>query len=117
MIGLLHLVGFGGAIGAVARHLVGEWLPGYRFPIATVAVNVGGSFLLGLLTFADVGDQVLLFFGVGACGAFTTYSTFSVETVQLWERGERLRAAVYAIGTFLACAIAVGFALGLVTLV
>lgn len=111
-----HLLGTGGAIGAVVRYAVGLWLAHDRFPVATFAVNVVGSFALGTVVFAGAGNDVLLFVGVGACGSFTTYSSFSVETVRLWEDGSRTRAGIYAIGTLLSCLAATGLAALLVTL-
>lgn len=103
-----HVVGTGGAIGAVLRYLVGLYLPSERFPFATLAVNALGSFALGLLTFAGTSGDLSLLLGLGVCGSFTTYSSFSVETVRLWETGSPLRAGIYAAGTFLACLLAVG---------
>lgn len=103
-----HLVGTGGAIGAVLRYLVAQVLPSDRFPFATLSVNVLGSFLLGVITFGGAGSDVLLFVGVGICGSFTTYSSFSVESIRLWETGSKLRAVIYAGGTFIACVLAVG---------
>jgi len=105
-----HLVGTGGAIGAVLRYSVGLWLDSERFPFATLAVNVLGSFLLGLVVFLGPGENATFFLGTGLCGAFTTYSSFSVETVRLWESGDRLRAAMYAGGTLSVCSLAVGVA-------
>lgn len=92
----VQAVGLGGAVGAVARHLVGLALPGDRFPFATLAVNALGSLALGLLAFGGAGDGTMLLFGTGACGAFTTFASFSYETVRLWERGERLAAGANA---------------------
>ncbi|MFT4945802.1 MAG: CrcB protein [Natronomonas sp.] len=109
-----QLVGAGGAVGAIFRYLVGEFVPSERLPFGTLAVNVLGSFALGLVTFAAASTAVVLFVGVGLCGSFTTYSSFSVETVRLWETGSRLRAAAYAVGTFCLCLLAVGFAWTLV---
>jgi CrcB protein len=108
------LVGTGGAIGAALRYLVSAALPSEPLPVATLAVNVLGSFALAALVFAGVSGDFALLFGVGLCGSFTTYSSFSVETVRLWETGSRLRALLYAGGTFLACALAAGAAWGLV---
>jgi CrcB protein len=110
-----HLVGIGGALGAVARYVVGELLvargvDGYEFPVTTFTVNVAGTFLLGLLTFADVGGDTMLLVGVGACGAFTTFSSFSFDTVRAWERGRPLLAVGYALGTLLAAGGALGAA-------
>ena len=106
MIEPAHLVGTGGALGALCRYLVGRWLANDRFPFATLGVNVAGSFALGLLTFGSIGSDVFLLIGVGACGSFTTYSSFSVETVRFWETGDRLRAGLYAGGTLCLCLIA-----------
>jgi CrcB protein len=102
-----HLVGVGGALGAVLRHLVVEAVDADRLPFGTFTVNVVGSFALALVTVAGRGDEVALFVGTGACGAFTTFSSFSVETVRLWETGRRVRALGYASGTFVAAALAV----------
>lgn len=104
------LVGSGGAVGAVARYLVGESLPSERFPWATLVVNVAGSFALGLVVFGGVGGDAALLIGTGACGSFTTFSSFSVAAVELWESGERRLAAAHAVGNFAASAAAVGLA-------
>lgn len=96
------LVGLGGAIGALLRYGVGEAVPDGRFRLGTVTVNVVGTFVLGALTFAGAGDAVMLAVGTGACGAFTTFSSFSVDAVDLWESQGPWVAAAYAIGTLLA---------------
>lgn len=105
-----HLVGLGGAVGAVLRHVVGQRVAGAEFPTGTLVVNVLGTFVLGFVTFLGSADGVLLFVGTGACGAFTTFSSFSFETVRLWEEGDPLRAAtnglVNLVGAGLALALA-----------
>ncbi|WP_434737277.1 fluoride efflux transporter FluC [Haloarcula montana] len=80
----------------------------------TLAVNVLGSVLLGLLVTARLGDGVALAAGTGFCGAFTTFSSFAVETVQLAEDGELVTAALYAAGMLAAALVGVlvGGALG-----
>ncbi|MFC4553429.1 MULTISPECIES: fluoride efflux transporter FluC [Halorussus] len=90
------LVGVGGVLGALSRYAVGLWLPGERWD--TLVVNVLGSVALGVLTvgFAD-GAALLALFGTGFCGAFTTFSSFAVETVLLFEDGERRLAAGNAV--------------------
>ncbi len=104
------LVGLGGAVGAVARYGVGELLAHHtmadRFLAPTFAVNVLGTFVLGLLTFGGAGSEIVLLVGTGACGAFTTFSSFSMETVEVWARGERGLAASNAIGTLVGAGIA-----------
>jgi CrcB protein len=85
-------VAAGAAIGAPLRFLTDRALqrmfPG-RFPWGTFVVNVVGSFVLGLVT-ATAGPSVSAIMGTGFCGALTTYSTFSYETVRLIEGRNRL---------------------------
>ena len=95
------LVAGGGAVGAVARHalnLLCVGLLGDRFPWGTFAVNVLGCFLLGLLlhyaTVTDnISDAAKLTLGTGMLGAFTTFSTFGVQTIQVWQRAPILGVA------------------------
>ena len=111
-----HVVGTGGAIGAALRHWVYLQFSSDRFPWPTLAVNVIGSFVFGLAMFAGAGESTLQFVGIGICGAFTTFSSFSVETVQLYERGDRLLAVVNAAGNLALSLTAIGLAWGLVAL-
>jgi CrcB protein len=113
----LALVAFGGAVGAVARHLIGLAVDRESFPLGTLTVNVLGSFLLGLLVCLPGGGDVFLFAGTGACGAFTTFSSFSVSTVRLWERGDRRRAALFVAGNTLLAGAAVASAAAVATVV
>ncbi|MFB6254011.1 MAG: CrcB family protein, partial [Halobacteriaceae archaeon] len=69
-----------------------------------------GSFSLGLFTFFNLDHSLLLLLGTGVCGSFTTFSSFSFETVRLWETGEQLRAAVNAGGNLVGSGLALGFA-------
>ena len=109
-----HVVGTGGAIGAVLRHWVSVRLPGERFPWPTLAVNVVGSFCFGLVVFAGVGESTLRLVGTGICGAFTTFSSFSVETVRLYERGDRGLAVANAAGNLALALAAIGLAWAIV---
>jgi len=111
-----HLLGTGGAIGAILRYLVGLALSDDRFPFSTLSVNVLGSFVLGLVVFTSLSDEVVLFVGTGACGSFTTYSSFSVQTVQFWEGGDRFRAILYAGGTLVLCLLAAATGAGVATI-
>lgn len=116
MVNPTHLVAAGGLIGAVARHYVGEFVEreAEPFPLGTLTVNVVGSFVLGLVSFLDPGSDVLLFVGTGACGSFTTFSSFSVAVVQLWEDEERLVATTYALVNLVGSVVAIGGAWALI---
>ena len=112
-----YVVGLGGMIGATLRYGVNTWVQRRSFPLGddelplgTLAVNVLGSFLLGALTFAGAGSTSMLLFGVGLCGSFTTFSSFAVDTVSLWERNQPLLAVGYAGGNFLGALVAIGAA-------
>lgn len=90
----------GAALGAPARYLTDRFVQSRHdslLPWGTLTVNVVGSFALGLLTGLaaahDVPEAVLLTLGTGWCGALTTYSTFSYETLRLFEDGARLYSA------------------------
>ncbi|MFD0313199.1 fluoride efflux transporter CrcB [Streptomyces flavalbus] len=98
------LVVAGGMVGAPLRYLTDRAVQSRHdsvFPWGTLTVNVVGSLLLGLLTGAAVAgaadSHLLLFLGTGLCGALTTYSTFSYETLRLAESGARLYAAANAL--------------------
>lgn len=90
------LVAAGGAIGAVLRFSVGQIVDSSQFPYATFTVNIIGSFLLSLLTFAmpGISAETKLFVFTGLFGAFTTMSTFSLDTVKLFFDGRMLDACV-----------------------
>lgn len=105
-----HVVGTGGAIGALLRQVVSRHVDVEEYPLGTVTVNVVGTFLLGVITFVGSTSDLMLFFGVGVAGSFTTFSSFAFETVRLWETGERARAVVHAVGTFLGGGVALGVA-------
>lgn len=105
-----YLIGAGGAIGAVLRYFVYQILSSETFPVATLAVNGIGSFVIGIITFSELSTSMTLFVAVGICGAFTTYSTFAFETVGLWEDGENWVAVANAVGNIALCLCGIGIA-------
>ncbi len=111
-----HIVGTGGAIGAICRHYVYLHVSWEDFPAATLTVNVIGSFVFAIVLFAGAGESILQLIAIGACGAFTTFSTFSVDTVQLFERGDRRLAVLSAGSNLLVSLAAIGFGWLIVTL-
>lgn len=114
-------VALGGACGAVLRHLAVKLLSSQMttFPLGTLAVNVTGSFLIGLLAGSVFSDPKIsvgpkLFFQTGLLGAFTTFSAFSLETLQLWQTGQVKSAIANIALNVILCLAAVflGMALG-----
>lgn len=92
----------GGSIGAVARFLLSGWIgqrTGGAFPFGTMTINVVGSFLIGILLSTHIGTTGLLFWDVGFTGAFTTFSTFSFESVRLWEENVIRQLLAYQMGS------------------
>ena len=81
----LLLVGLGGALGATVRYLLVLLVSG-RFPWSILIANLAGSFLLGILL-VSASPGLLLFAGVGFCGALTTFSTFALDTLVLAREG------------------------------
>ncbi len=115
------LVALGAGLGAPARYLTDRIIQARHdsvLPWGTFAVNVAGSFVLGLLVGLPAGGAVLAGAGVGFCGALTTYSTFGYETLRLARDGARLYAAANAALSVAAgvgaawCGIALGGVLG-----
>jgi CrcB protein len=104
------LVGAGGALGAMLRHAVYEFVQVEGYPASTLVVNVVGSFALAALTFASAGTDAMLLLGTGACGAFTTFSSFSVDVVGLVENGRFGAAAGHALGNLIGAGLAIGLA-------
>lgn len=116
---LILAIAAGGALGAVARHLVAyqvTLLFGHGFPWGTLLVNVLGSFILGGVIEAvavswSPSEAIRGFITVGMLGAFTTFSTFSMDVVALYQRGEWMAGSIYMLVS-VALSLA-GFVIGL----
>ena len=115
------LVAVGGALGAVARWLVQEWLlpRSIIFPTSTFVINVSGCFLIGAFVAAAAGhagwpEELRLLFPIGFVGAYTTFSSYQLQLFQLIERGAWGTAAAYFTGSNLAgfAGVALGVYLG-----
>lgn len=117
-------IGIGSALGGIARFslsvFIASRVPG-TFPCGTILVNVLGSLAIGIFAaFADEAGRFSLspalrqFLMVGLCGGFTTFSSFSIQTLELMRGGQPLQAAGNVIGSVLLCLIAVwaGYQLG-----
>jgi len=117
-------VAVGGAIGSVARFWmtgVMTALTGPQFPWGTLLINVLGSFIIGLvagftLTPARVAmhPDLRIFLMTGFCGGFTTFSAFSLQTLELMQVGELVQALGYVLGSVVLCVLGTfgGWALG-----
>jgi CrcB protein len=109
-------VAIGGALGSVARFALGNAMAiavGTDFPWGTLLINVLGSFVIsffGVLTGAQarfpVNYEARIFVTVGLCGGFTTFSAFSLQTVELARTGHPMRAALYVAASAALCIIA-----------
>ncbi len=102
MVSALFQVALGGAIGSVARYLVGLWISRMTgaggFPFGVLSVNILGSFLMGVFAIwlaQRLGHGYAPFVSVGLLGGFTTFSAFSLEAVHLIERGALVHAITY----------------------
>ena len=109
MIRELMTVGFGGAAGSIVRYLLsggilaGQTLLG--FPAGTFTVNAAGSLLIGILLEASVSETLGWLLIVGFCGGFTTFSTFSADTVRLLRAGCYNAAAIYVALSVAVCTV------------
>jgi|TARA_B110000014_G_C20098514_1_gene576201 CrcB protein len=120
---LYAFVAIGGACGASLRFYVSQlvlnWL-GKGFPFATLLVNITGSFMMGLL-FQLIDNQIInisvhrTLVGIGFLGAFTTFSTFSLDTLLLLQQGELFKACLNVFLNVFSCISAAGLGLYLVS--
>jgi CrcB protein len=115
-------VAIGGALGSVARFWLANamaMVTGAEFPWGTLLINIIGSFVIsffGMLTGSSprfaVPNEMRVFVTVGLCGGFTTFSSFSIQTLELVRTGQPGRAGLYAAASVILClaACALGFA-------
>jgi len=101
------ILAIGATAGAVARYYVSIWMAdrfGIAFPYGTLLINVSGSFILGcFLTLAalrrEIGPELRLLIATGFCGSFTTFSTFTSESLALLTSGSYFTSLVYMFGS------------------
>lgn len=112
MLNLLYIA-LGGALGAVARYTLATHVHSLwngPWPVGTLLVNVSGSLCIGavfvLIERSALHPDWRSVLVIGFLGAFTTFSTFSLETVELWQSGEVLHATLYAVASTCSCILA-----------
>lgn len=105
---IILLIGAGSFLGGVARHLLGQWIQGRvatTLPCGTLVVNVLGCLAIGLVLGWSLRHQPpvewRLFLATGFCGGFTTFSTFSNETLALLREGHAAAATTYVVASLL----------------
>ena len=96
------LIALAGGLGAATRYGIGEAFRPSRYPWATTAINITGSFLLGLLVGSSLSNDWQSIAGVGFLGGYTTFSTASYETAKLTEEGRYGAALANGLGQLLA---------------
>ena len=117
-------VAIGGALGSIARYALSTWIfdvSSHKFPYATLAVNVLGSFVMGILFViivekAALPNEMRSLLMIGFLGAFTTFSTFSLDALGLWQNGHIFMSVVYMLATVILCLIAISSAIWLTRL-
>ncbi len=117
-------VAVGGALGAMARYGISIWVfqqSSHKFPYATLGVNVLGSFIMGIL-FVLIVERAALpvemrsLLMIGFLGAFTTFSTFSLDALSLWQNGHLFMALLYVLATVVLCLFAISSSIWLTRL-
>ena len=101
-------VGLGGALGAIGRYAISMIPIKTEFPFLTLITNILGAVLIGFISGMvsakqDVSQNTVLFWKTGVCGGFTTFSTFSLEAYELFEKGSTILGLVYAVVSVVSC--------------
>ena len=117
-------VAIGGALGSIARYALSTYIfdiSSHKFPYATLTVNVLGTFLMGILFVviverAAMPAEMRSLLMIGFVGAFTTFSTFSLDALGLWQNGHIFMSLVYMLATIILCLIAISSAIWLTRL-
>lgn len=107
----LIFIFLGGGLGSIVRFSIGKWigsLHSHHFPYSTLVANIAACFILGVVIGLADHKQIIsptarLFWTVGFCGGFSTFSTFSAETISLLQSGFHLSTALYVMGSLLFC--------------
>ena len=121
----LIFIALGGASGAVSRYLLANWVHSMwegKLPLGTLFVNMFGSFAIGIVFVLVVERQLIHadwrgVLMVGFLGAFTTFSTFSLETISLLEAGHLMHALGYMLASAVLCVVMAGLAIQLTRLI
>ena len=117
-------VAIGGALGSLARYALSTYIFDvsiHKFPYATLAINVLGSFAMGILFVlivekAAMPSEMRSLLMIGFLGAFTTFSAFSLDALGLWQNGHVFMSLVYMLATVILCLIAISSAIWLTRL-
>ena len=117
-------VAVGGALGAMARYAISTWIfqvSSHKFPYATLTVNVLGSFVMGILFVVIIERSAMpvemrSLWMIGFLGAFTTFSTFSLDALGLWQNGHLFMALLYVLATVVLCLLAISSSIWLTRL-
>ncbi|MEG0924656.1 MAG: fluoride efflux transporter CrcB [Anaerovoracaceae bacterium] len=105
-------VGLGGAVGSMARYGLGVLSVKWNIPLMTFMINITGAIVMGFIvgitmTRKDISSNTILFFKVGLCGGFTTFSALSLEVLNMLENNHILAGVTYALASMVTCVIGV----------
>lgn len=107
-------VALGGALGAVLRYTLGAIPLKMTFPLHTLIINIVGAIVIGFIVGlidekGEISHNTELFWKTGVCGGFTTFSTFSLESVELFEKDMHILAGIYIILSITLCLFGIFF--------